>query len=248
MLKIRGIEPKFLDFVDSYRDEFASVVEMAKTRYSTLLDVHLIEDDLYRDLEHRWKELGYESLDQIFFDFEEGGDYFDRRLADDTGEKGVSRISGCTVGFLDPDGNLKTAIFIPNRVKLAGFEHVEYKFSARLVALCHEIGHVDDMESNRFFNIENRTFDMIGGEVYANVYGLKLLAERGLKQGYDMLLNALSGYAELNDESSICQIGKQVVDEFQSSDAPLNWVDQLDNLTPEELRRLGENSLSVIRE
>lgn len=248
LLRIRGIEPKFLDYLDSYRDEFHLIIQDAKSRYPTLLDVHIVEDHVFDNLRQHWAAFGYSALTQIFFKIDNGEDYNEGRHMRSPANKNEGCISGCTVAFKDPGGNLKTAVFIPQKVRTPNYEHTEYKFSARILALCHEIGHVDDLENDRFFDVEAETFDVISGEVHANIFGLNMLADRGLKQGYETLLESLVNYASNDSDDSICVIAQQVIDAIKPREDLFEWSSQLSDLTPEELSQLGAEALAVIGE
>ena len=75
-----------------------------------------------------------------------------------------------------------------------------------------------------------------------------MLADRGLKQGYETLLESLVNYASNDSDDSICVIAQQVIDAIKPREDLFEWSSQLSDLTPEELSQLGAEALAVIGE
>lgn len=184
ILRQRGCDLPFYDFLDSYKDEFDKVVQLAMSEHHSLLGVYEVDDEVYANPERDWSQFGHGKLQQIFFDIgDEFPDYGNRV------EK-QANLCGCMSAFLDSTNEMKTLILIRrsvSRTKLAS----DQKYAFKVAALLHEIGHITDLEQGINFDVHRKRFDVVEAEVYANLYCLERLADRNLSVSFSMLYDAL---------------------------------------------------------
>ena len=183
LLRIRGRNPQFLDYIDSYAEEFNRVTALAAADHPTLLGVHEVSDEIFSSPEQHWAELGCGGFSQIFFTI---GDEF----ADYGKGEMDANLAGATIAFHDPSGSIRTAILIKKNIPTS-VQHADLKYALKVASLCHEIGHVDDIERNLNFKVDSLTLDIIKAESYAHLFALEMLAQRNLQKSYEMLADAL---------------------------------------------------------
>lgn len=70
LLRMRGCDLPFYDFLDSYEDRFHQIAAAALSRYPTLMGIHEVKGDL-EDGPEDWSLLGYGDLEQLRFDIGE---------------------------------------------------------------------------------------------------------------------------------------------------------------------------------
>ena len=166
-----------------------------------------------------WKDLGYGDWSQLFFNTDE--EINDYGLKDPS-----ANLCGSVTTFRDADQQVHTVILIRKSFK-ASFVHGELKYSVKIPALLHEIGHVHDIENGINFDLRNKTLKVIDAEVFANLYALDKLAQRQLRQSYLMLANALREAA--GQDGYLGDVGKQVIDSLPDHKL-IDWQQTLDAL------------------
>jgi hypothetical protein len=177
-MRNRGCDLPFYDFLDSYEDEFNRITTEAMNTYPSLLGIHEVDEPVYRKRD--WSALGYgHPIDLTWTN--EVGDY--------DAYNSKANLCGVATIFEGEDGRYRTAIMIRRAVKNK-FEHKEFKYVTKIAALCHEIGHVHDIENEINFDLKARTADIIEAEVFANLFALKMMAERQLNMSYRQLFDA----------------------------------------------------------
>lgn len=182
-LRKRGLNLPFYDYLDSYPAEFKRIAEYAKATYPSLLAVHEVEPEIFSNLEGHWDALGCGNLKQVFFTIDESVADYGRRNLD-------ANLNGATIAFLDEEGKTRTVICI-NKVAKCSFVHEHWQYALKIAGLCHEIGHVHDLENGTNFNVATRTLNVIEAEAFAHLFALELMAKRNLQQSFNMLADAL---------------------------------------------------------
>lgn len=183
LLRQKGCELPFYDFLDSYEDEFQRIADAAKTEHASLLGIHEVDDQTYSSCETDWSKLGYTDLQQIFFDIKE--------VVPDYGRKGTDEnMCGFMSAFLDADRNVRSVILIRRTVKISQ-QHREFKYAFKIASLLHEIGHVHDLEHGVNFDVATNRLSLIEAEVFAHLYCLEHLARRNLLQSFQMVEGGL---------------------------------------------------------
>lgn len=184
-LRNKGIVIPFYDYLDSYPDEFNKIAEFAKQTYPSLMGVHEVEPAIYDSIENHFADFGYGELDQVFFGLDS--------QYSDYGSASESNLTGITICFKDGEQQTRNAIFINQAVK-GGAKHVELKYAYKIGVLCHEIGHVHDIEHAINFNVDKNEFDLLEAEIFANLYALNLMGERNLKASYSTFIEIFNSY------------------------------------------------------
>jgi hypothetical protein len=181
-LKQRGCELKFYDFLDSYIDAFHREAGNAAKESSSLLGVHEVEDRQYYGSHDGTfaASLGYTGLTQVFVKTTDVGDEY---LAQDR----KSNVNGVTVAFRNTAGALKTIVMI--RKTVPNVLATEFKYAFKLMALFHELGHVEDWE--KAINLKDGDVAILEAEVYAHQYALRRLMEGDYRQALSTYLSAL---------------------------------------------------------
>lgn len=202
ILRNRGCDLPFYDYLDSYREEFERTARQAISEHDSLMGVYEVDDAVYSNPERDWGQFGHGELEQIYFDIgEEFADY-----GKSLGKQ--ANLCGCMSVFLDSEGEVKTLILIRRSVPGTSVSS-DQKYAFKIAALLHEIGHVTDVENAINFEIDCRRFDVVEAEVYANLYCLDRLAERSLVVSYSMLHDALQDAA--NRSGYMASIGAEVI-------------------------------------
>lgn len=197
-LRSNGCDLPFYDFLDSYADEFERIIVEAKGQYPTLVNVHEVDDGVYRKTD--WSDLGYVGYQQIIFSTDDALDDYGTHNA-------KANLCGRTSAFTCPDQKLRTVVVI--RRTVTDFEHRELKYVTKIAALLHEIGHVHDIENAINFDVRAKTTNIFEAEAFAHLFALERLAERQLVQSYNLLANALRG--AINDKGYLGEVARRVV-------------------------------------
>lgn len=220
----RGIHLPFYDFYDSYVKEFGKVAARARKESRSLLDIIELDDRDYFTTDH---SSFAEGMEEIRWNTELS-DY--GSLSEDT------NICGFTCAFRAPGADIRTLIVIRKRVP-ASEPNREGKYVHKLIALLHELGHVDDIEHQVNFNHAAGTFDAIEAEVYAHLHALKRMAKRNYFQCFTMLMGAFRKH--MTDSTYLGEVAKLVLERVP----PYQLVDisdvPLEPLTADDLRILG---------
>jgi hypothetical protein len=83
-----------------------------------------------------------------------------------------ANINGKTTAFLTRSGEVKMLVLIPRQLKCP-FKHREHKHHFNLIALCNELGHVDDMEKGINLDPIAGRAAIVLAEVYAHLFALR---------------------------------------------------------------------------
>lgn len=182
-LKRHGHERKFYDFMDSYVDAFHRECQQAYGQLPSLLGIYEVtDDDYYRKHDGAFAaKLGHPGLTQIFFTFTDVDE--DEYTANDR----KSNVNGVTIGYRNPAGELKTIILIRRMVPAASLREIKYAF--KIVALFHEMGHVQDLEKG--LHLREGCVVIVDAEVYANQYAMQRLLDGDYQQALSTFLSAV---------------------------------------------------------
>jgi hypothetical protein len=232
LLKMRGCVLPFFDYLDSYPDEFKRVADKAIAEHPTLVAVHEVDDKVFEKPENHWEELGYGHLKQVFFTIgDEFADYGKRSLD--------ANLAGHTTAFLDREGDIHTVIIMKQSIRTS-FRHGHLKYALKIASLCHEIGHVEDIEKRTNFKFDPPTLDIIEAEAYAHLYALEMLAKRGLRMSYTMLADGLREAA--GKEGYLGQVATAVAERMPECTF-MDWQSLFSAPTPDEAKRLGPRAM-----
>lgn len=180
-----GINLPFYEFYDSYYDEFQHIARQAMQSYPSLIAVTEVDDLAYFSQDRSAFSGG---LTQIFWESEGVADGYAEQ------DRNVN-INGLANGFKTADGALKTLVLI--RRDVPGTKpHREFKYVLKVIALLHELGHIEDMEKEVNFDHKAKRFNMIEAEVYAHLYSLRRMAEWNYYHAYQMVVTGLREYAK----------------------------------------------------
>jgi len=178
----RGCVLPFYDCLDSYSDEFHRIATAAKAEHPSLIGIHEVDDDTFAEPEKHWSELGYGDLQQVFFHVGDNVPNYGAGSLD-------ANLCGAMTAFLTPNQDVRSVILIRQIVK--GIKHRELKYGLKIASLFHEIGHVQDLEQGRNFDVPGRRFQVIEAELFAHLYALEQMARRNLYQSFNMLAGGL---------------------------------------------------------
>ena len=224
----RGINLPFYDYYDSYFDEFLRVAAEAKQQFPSLLNIVEADDEEYFGTDRSRFAAG---MQQIFW----------RTEAEENGygtSRDKSNVNGYTNAFIKEDGEVKTLVVIRKGIPNSK-PHREFKYVLKLVALLHELGHVDDMEREINFNHAAKTFDVIEAEVFAHLYSLRRMAERNYYQCFNMLVEALRKYTGgTNYLRDVAKLTLERMPDYKLID--VNSI-PLRPLTADDLKALGSD-------
>lgn len=230
ILKDRGHDFHFYDYLDSYQEAFQSIARNAVMERSSLLGVHELSDN--EEDGDFWRDLGYDDLTQIFFSTDEG-------LPDYGTEHGKGRVNleGAMTAFQGGDGALHSLISIRKNIKTS-MRHPELKYACKIAALLHEIGHVIDLEVGKNIDVQHKTMDVIEAEVYANLYALDQMANLHFFQSFRLLRDGIRD--SIKKGGYMAQVGELVFErlpEYNLTDwQPLFFGSEL---TGKELKLIG---------
>jgi len=233
----RGCQLPFYDYLDSYADEFQRIADAARIEHPSLLGVHEVDDAIFAENEKNWPKLGYSDLQQIFFQIEEDVPDYGTGSLD-------ANLCGSMSAFLDKDGTLRSVILIRQSVKCS-LQHRELKYALKIASLLHEIGHVQDLEQGINFDVPARRLRVIEAEVVAHLFALEQMAQRSLTKSFQMLADGLrdaipkGGYVSKVAESVLERLPSyQLVDWQAFLTAPP---------TPEEMKKIGQKGIEAIQ-
>lgn len=236
LMKLRGIEPAFCDYLDSYEEEFHRVAEVALVEHASLLGIHEFDDEIYRAPEKHFSDFGCDGLTQIFFNI-------DDQYTDYGSGTAESNMAGVTFAFDNADGDLRTLILIKRDISTT-VQHEDLKYAVKIGALYHEIGHVDDWERGINFRGRPEKMDIIESEVYANLFAFEMLAKRNMKQSYDMLADAMEVAA--TRDNYLAMVARSVIARLPKHQLA-EWQDVLKvPMTATERRRMGPSAVRIL--
>lgn len=221
LLKQRGYEQKFYDFLDSYVEAFKREAAQAENDFPSLLGVHEVEDEEYyaTDQSPLFARLGHSGLTQVFFI---GTDVDEDYLARDR----KSNINGTTIALRDEANQLKTLVLIRKRV--ANVSNTDIKCAFKLIALFHELGHVKDWEQG--IHLKEGDVAILDAEVYAHEYALHKLMQGDYRAALNTYLPAFEGLQRETDYRKVVAdrvVGSDIFVQCEEC-AKMNWSDHLD--------------------
>ena len=234
VLRMRGCNLPFYDYLDSYTQVFHKFANEAVKNQPSLLGVHELDEDA-NTVELDWSSLGYKNLEQIFFDIDGELDDYGKGSAD-------ANLSGSMTAFRNENGELKSIITIQKSVK-GSMQLAEYKYALKVAALVHEIGHVVDLESGKNIDAVDKTMDVFEAEAFAHLYALERLAKSGLRQSFMMLYDALA--EAVGGAGYIAKVAGLVMERVPKYKL-VDWNDFLeDSLTADEYKKLTPASRRI---
>jgi hypothetical protein len=238
LLRMRGYDLPFYDFLDSYADEFKNISVWARTNYLSLIKVAEVADHVFESPQDHWEELGCGGLTQLFFNHsDEFSDY---------GQKSAeANLAGHTIAFHDRAKSLRTLVTIKQSVK-SDLKHPDYKYVLKIASLCHEIGHVHDLENGLNFRFDETITDIIEAEVFAHLFALELMAKRNLIESYKLLYGGLVDAKDCGGYlGEVCQRVLSRLPEHSFTD----WRGELSvEPTLDEWRALGPTARRILSE
>jgi hypothetical protein len=206
--RARGCTLRFFEYLDSYEDEFNAIAKDAPARFQSLVGVfELDEADYIKEDRTRY---GIEAdWERVLFKTE-------APLAETYNDPDPdANLNGKTQAFLTPGGQLKTVVLIPRQIKCP-FEHRDHKYHFKLIALCHELGHVDDLEKRINLDPEGRRADIIQAEVYAHLFALTEANSRDLIAVAVTLESSLANYKAAPDYRG--EVARRVLAQYHRPD------------------------------
>lgn len=219
-LRRSGFSLPFYDYLDSYEEEFHRIAEWAKAEYPSLLKVHEVEDHIFERPEDHLAPLGYGHLKQIFFNIDNNLSEYGQQSAD-------ANISGVMIAFHDWSGAVRSVILLKKSIKTS-VQLRELKYAFKIPALCHEIGHVRDLEQGVNFDLKTPTMDVLGAEVFAHLCAFEIMAKRSLRQSFNVLLDALKDAAPKED-GYLSKVAALVLERMPEYTLP-DWQEVLDGI------------------
>jgi hypothetical protein len=227
LLRRRGCTWPFFDYLQSYEEEFWKIAAEAKAHHASLVGVY--EVDGPADFENsNLERFGCsQTWTHLVFDC-------DDPLAEGYGKTQAANVRACVSQFLTDEGELRTLIRIQKAVK--GFPHSEPRYAVKIAALLHEIGHVEDLEKGINFDIANRTFNIIDGEVFANLFAIRECLRRYYRIPLENWLDALKKAALGCDY--LGEVARRTLLAHDGTVVP-NWQDLLGGATKEDYLALG---------
>lgn len=237
ILRGRGCKLPFYDYLDSYSDEFQRIAITAKKEHPSIIGIHEVDDRTFATSEECWSQLGYADLQQVFFNIE-------RCFSDYGTASPDANLCGSMTAFLDADQNVRSVILIRQTVKGAG-QHRELKYALKIASLLHEVGHVQDLEERINFDVPTRRFDVIEAEVFAHLFALERMAQRNLRQSFNMLADGLRDTTPKGGYGA--EVARKVLERlppYQLIDWQSVFFSQVP--TPEELKKLGPKGIDAI--
>lgn len=184
--RARGFDLPFFDALDSYETEFHTLVAEARAAHPSLVGVFEVDDEdrALRERQRYGVEPGWEHI--LFTCSDPAATTYN-----DPNHEGI--ITGSTTAYREPGGRVRTLVLIRSAVPGAVL-HRDGKYAFKLIALLHELGHVEDIEREANFHTTEGVADIIGAEVYAHLHALDRCNRRGLFLSADTLEDALRKY------------------------------------------------------
>lgn len=236
ILRSRGCDLPFYDFLDSYESEFAKLVDEFSVSQPTLIGIHEVEE---KELDSTdWERFGgTANLQQIFYDCDDD-------VASTYGEDKKANVKGNTVTLRDSDGGIHTLVRTCRNMK-SRFQHKDLKYALKIPALLHEVGHVIDIERRINFDPDKESCRIIDAEVFANRYALEQCVKRGYRQCLGMWLDSWQNYLDAKDYRG--EVARRTLDGAPSESDVLDWNEVLSEPpTVKELKMIGERGKRVI--
>ncbi len=231
ILRSRGCQLSFFDFLDSYEAEFAKLVDEYLASRPTLVGIHEADDKESESTD--WERFGGAAdWQQVFYNCDDDATKTYGR------EDKRANVKGSTVTLRDTNGGIHTMVRICRNMKCA-FRHKEWKYGLKIPALLHEIGHVIDVEEQINFDRERETCRIIDAEVFANRYALDQCVQRGYRQSLVIWLDSWRAYVEAKDYRG--EVARRTLDGAPSEADILDWKTLLSqDITEDELKTIGE--------
>ncbi len=201
LLNARGCTLPFYDLLDSYPEEFQRIAKDAKEKYSSLVGVYEVDDTIYYG--HDYSCVGCGEYQKITFTANNDNIEDYGKVCDD------ANLNGTTTAFLDSEQRVRTVILIRKTVKNFR-EHKEGKYVPKIASLCHEIGHVHDIQNGINFKVMCKQVDIIEAEVFAHLFALETMAKRQLRQSFLVLENGLRKV--LGAKGYLGEVARKVID------------------------------------
>lgn len=237
ILRSRGCDLPFYDFLDSYEAEFAKLVDEFMASHPTLIGIHEVEAEESDSTD--WGRFGG-SADwrQVFYSCDDDA-------TNTYGERDKkANIKGSTVTLRDPEGGIHTLVCICRNVKCAS-QHRDLKYAVKIPALLHEIGHVIDIEKRINFDPAKETCRIIDAEVFANRYALEQCVERGYRQSLGLWLDSWREYVDAKDYRG--EVARRTLDGAPSRSDVVDWSTLLSQPpTVQEVKMIGERGRRIL--
>lgn len=184
--RARGFAFPFFDALDSYETEFHTLVAEARASHPSLVGVFEVDDEdrAFSERHQYGVEPGWEHI--VFTCTDPNATTYN-----DPHHEG--NICGSTTAYREPGGRVRTLVLIRRAVP-GTVLHRDGKYAFKLIALLHELGHVEDIERQVNFHPAEGVADIIRAEVYAHLHALDCCNRRGLFLPADTLEDALRKY------------------------------------------------------
>jgi len=230
ILRSRGCDLPFYDFLDPYETEFAKLVDEFSALLPTLIGVYEVAQDELDSTD--WGRFGGASdWQQVFY-----------RSDDETGTYGKedkkANVRGRAVTLRDAGGGIHTLVRIYRNVKCRS-RHKDLKYVLKIPALLHELGHVIDIEKRINFDPDQESCRVVDAEVFANRYALEQCVERGYRQSLVTWLDSWREYLGAKDYRG--EVARRTLDGAPSESDVVDWNTLLSQPpTVKELKLIGE--------
>jgi hypothetical protein len=220
--RAKGYQSRYFELLDSYEAIFHELVAEARTRFPSLACVVEVRREQFKRVDFTRHGLPPNCRHIFFTVHNEGAATYGK----EEDEAGAVNIAGFTQAHLDPVGRLHTVVVPPKDIE-CGSPLRDMQYGYKLVALLHELGHVEDLERQINFSLLTETADITAAEVYANRYALAEANRVGLFMVADTLSGALAKYRGRSDYRAA--VAERVLDTYQPP-AVAKW-DELANPT-----------------
>ncbi len=209
-----GCDLPFYDFLDSYDREFHRIASESIESIPTLLDIQEIDQEGRDDSARPYEFHGYK---QVFFEL-------DGRFAQYVEKNPKANVRGSAMFLLNDSGECGTVIRVPRNIKCS-FRHPELKYSIKIGALFHEIGHAWDVENRLNIDPGSGRFDVVKAEAFAHCYALERLAEGSFVKMYDTYLCSMRSQSKA--AGYVGEIAKLVLEQHTERSL-VDWQDHFD--------------------
>jgi hypothetical protein len=159
---------------------------------------------------------------------------------EDCGKRSLdANLAGHATAFRNSAAGIQTVIIIKRAIRTS-FRHAHLKYALKIASLCHEIGHVQDIEQRTNFKIDPPSLDIIEAEVYAHLFALDMLAKRGLRMSYTLLADGLRDAT--GTDGYLGRVATAVVERMPECTFP-DWQSLISAPTPDEIKGLGPKAI-----